>query len=56
MRFFLLIAIVVCFILALVCLLVPTTIVGVNWPGWLISALLGWAIDDLCGEFAITSA
>jgi hypothetical protein len=56
MRFFLLIAIVVCFVLALVCLLVPTAIVGVNWPVWLISGLLGWALDHLLEEVEITRA
>ena len=49
----LLIATVVLLILALICLVAPTTIAGANWPTWLVGALLAWALDQLLGGITI---
>lgn len=48
MRLFLFAAVVL-FILAVICLAVPTTIAGATWPTWLCSGLLAWALDALLG-------
>lgn len=48
MRLFLLAAVAL-FILAVICLAVPTTIAGAGWPLWTCSGLLSWALEALLG-------
>jgi hypothetical protein len=40
-------------VLALVCLVAPTTIAGASWPTWLIAALISWVLDQMLGGFQI---
>ena len=46
-RQLLLIVAIVLLVLALVCLLSPTTIAGANWAAWLVSALISWMLGEL---------
>lgn len=41
------VAVIVLLVLALICLIAPTTIAGANWSVWLVSALLAWALDTV---------
>ena len=51
MRIFLFAA-VVCAVLALICVVAPTTI-GTNWAGWLVSSLLAYYLDLLFGSVGV---
>lgn len=45
----LILAAVVMFVLALICLAVPTVVAGAKWEVWLVAGLLSWALDTLLG-------
>lgn len=45
----LLIAAVVCFILALICTVAPTTVLTADGTTWTIAGLLAWSLDNLVG-------
>lgn len=51
----LLVAALVCFILALLCLIIPTTIANANWPTWLMAGLIAWVLDALTGGYVFTA-
>ena len=51
----LLVAAIVLFVLALVCLIAPTTIAGADWPTWLVAALLSWMLDQLLSPYIKSS-
>lgn len=40
-------------VLALICLVAPTTIAGASWPTWLVAALISWLLDQLLGGFQL---
>ena len=42
-------------VLALICLVAPTTIAGASWPTWLVAALISWCLDQLLGGYRIGS-
>ena len=46
-------AVIILLILALICLIVPTTIAGASWATWLVSALLAWALDTVLGSSVV---
>jgi len=50
---FLLVVAAILFVLALVCLVAPTTLAGASWQTWLVSGLLSWALDQLLGGYAV---
>ena len=54
MRFFLLCAVAL-FVLAVICLAVPTTIAGAGWPLWACSGLLAWSLEVLLGPVSTWS-
>ena len=47
----LLVAAIVLLVLALVCLVAPTTIAGADWSTWLVAALLSWMLDQLLSPY-----
>jgi hypothetical protein len=52
MRIFLVIALVL-FVLALICVVVPTTIVGLGALGWAIAGFISFTLNYLTNEYRI---
>jgi hypothetical protein len=42
---------VVCLVVALICALVPTAVLGANWDAWISGGLIFWAVDVLLGGY-----